>query len=52
MSRSVWWMGNSCRRAVGGKIREEPIVKSLKKRGKLIQLASVLNGEPEPTYHL
>lgn len=42
-------MEDSCRRAVGGKIRKKPIVKGFKNLGKLIQFASVLNGEPEST---
>lgn len=42
-------MEDSCRRAMGGKIREKPIVKGLKNLGKLIQLASVFIGAPEPT---
>lgn len=49
MGRSVWWMEDSCRKAVGGKIREKSIIKDLKNQGKLVKLASVLNGEPEPT---
>lgn len=44
MGRPVWLMEDSCRTAVGGKIREESILKGLPNQAKLIQLGSVLNG--------
>lgn len=49
MGKPVRWMGDSCRRAVGGNIREEPIIKGLKKPSQQIQLASALNEESEST---
>ena len=52
MSGADWPTEDSCRKAVEGKFREEPIVKGLKKgffNLRLIQLDSVSNEIPKPT---